>query len=566
MELTFEEYFPYTHHTARVPELSAGTELKRHRVVIAGGGPTGLALALGLANYGVASVVIESDATVCSGSRAGAFTRRTLEILEQLGVVDEVMRTGHSWNTGWTYFRDQEVFRLQMPHDDSQKYPPAISHLQNYIEQCLVDAAKRRSDLIDLRWQSAVSGVKQLQDRVRVQVQTPAGDYTLEADWLVACDGGRSAVRELMGLRLQGQRHEGRYVIIDIRIDTDGLPVGRRCWFDPPSKPGGTLLMYKKPGGMLRFDYQLADDDDEVEEMKPERVFAQVSQHLKMLGIHRDWKPVWMSLYRASAMTLDSYLHGRVLFAGDAAHLVPIFGVRGMNSAIDDAHNLAWKLAFVSQGLAERDLLETYSVERVYAARENHRFASKSAEFMAPPTPAARLMRDAVLSLCGSDSWFSSLLNPRQHSAIPLITSPLNVSTDGAEGFSGGPKPGDIVPECLIELNSGPGHLTDLLGPQFTVFYFGGEAPLPDDWKQTLADLGSRLPLSIHVLLGQASASASGIDTTGRLFKMFDAAVGTVYLVRPDGHVMGRWKRSPPAVVSEALKPVTKTEAEVSHE
>src|SRR5690606_10820525 len=112
------------------------------------GGPTGLALALGLANHGVASVVLESDDTVCSGSRAGAFTRRTLEILEQLGVIDEVMRTGHSWSTGWTYFRDREVFRLQMPHDDSQKYPPAISHLQNYIEQCLVHAAERRSDLI----------------------------------------------------------------------------------------------------------------------------------------------------------------------------------------------------------------------------------------------------------------------------------------------------------------------------------------------------------------------------------------------------------------------------------
>ena len=109
-----------------------------------------------------------------------------------------------------------------------------------------------------------------------------------------------------------------------------------------------------KPGGMLRFDYQLNDEDDENEEMQPERVFAQVSQHLKMLGVERKWEPVWMSLYRASALTLESYLHGRVLFAGDAAHLVPIFGVRGMNSAIDDTHNLAWKLAFVVKGLASK--------------------------------------------------------------------------------------------------------------------------------------------------------------------------------------------------------------------
>ncbi|WP_028603443.1 FAD-dependent monooxygenase [Ottowia thiooxydans] len=562
MELTFEEYFPYTHHAARVPELTDGCDTQRHSVVIAGGGPTGLALALGLANHGVASVVLESDDTVCSGSRAGAFTRRTLEILEQLGVIDEVMRTGHAWSTGWTYFRDREVFRLQMPHDDSQKHPPAISHLQNYIEQCLVDAAKRRSDLIDLRWQSRVDKVKQLGDCVRLEVQTPQGNYALETDWLVACDGGRSTVRDMMDLRLQGHRHEGRYVIIDIRIDTEGLPVGRRCWFDPPSKPGGTLLMYKKPGGMLRFDYQLQDDDDEVEEMKPERVFAQVNRHLEMMGIHKEWKPVWMSLYRASAMTLERYWHNRVLFAGDAAHLVPIFGVRGMNSAIDDAHNLAWKLAFVVRGLAAPPLLETYSSERVYAARENHRFASKSAEFMAPPAPAARLMRNAVLSLCEKDPWFSSLLNPRQHSAIPLVKSPLNIPAEATDVFTRGPRPGDILLECPLELQGKPGHLTDLLKPQFTVLYFSEDESLPTDWADAVAELSSRVPLQAHAITRTKSGSASAVDAPGRLFTMYDAVPGTVYLVRPDGHVMGRWKCPAPSVIGQALERVLQAEME----
>ncbi|WP_423456053.1 FAD-dependent monooxygenase [Ottowia sp. VDI28] len=562
MELTFEEYFPYTHYAAAVPELSKGRETKRHRVVIAGGGPTGLALALGLANHGVASVVLESDDTVCSGSRAGAFTRRTLEILEQLGVIDEVMRTGHSWSTGWTYFRDREVFRLQMPHDDSQKYPPAISHLQNYIEQCLVHAAERRSDLIDLRWQSRVHQMEQLESGVRVTVQTPQESYTLETDWLVACDGGRSTVRELMELRMQGQRHEGRYVIIDIRIDTEGLPVGRRCWFDPPSKPGGTLLMYKKPGGMLRFDYQLRDEDDEAEEMKPERVFAQVDRHLQMMGIHKKWKPVWMSLYRASALTLERYRHGRVLFAGDAAHLVPIFGVRGMNSAIDDAHNLAWKLAYVVRGLAGAPLLETYSQERVYAARENHRFASKSAEFMAPPTPAARLMRDAVLSLCTSDPWFSSLVNPRQHSAIPLVSSPLNMPGDVSDVFHCGPRPGDILAECPLELKGQPGHLSDLLGPRFTLLHFSVSGVLPVEWKDTTATLSSRVPLQAHTIARAKSEHASAVDVSGRLFTMYDAAPGTIYLVRPDGHIMGRWKHPSPSVLEEALARALQTETE----
>jgi 3-(3-hydroxy-phenyl)propionate hydroxylase len=554
MEITFGEYFPYVHHAPRLPDgLAAGLEPKRHRVAIVGGGPTGLALALGLANFGVASVVLEADDTVCSGSRAGAFTRRTLEILERLGVIDEVMRTGHGWSTGWTYYRDKEVFRLEMPNDPGQKYPPAISHLQNYIEHVMVGRAEE-GGLAEIRWQSQVTGLKQSTDGVRLEVNTPAGSYALDADWVVACDGARSGVRGLMDLRMQGTRYEGRYVIIDVRVDTEGLPVGRRCWFDPPSKPGGTLLMYKKPNGMLRFDYQLSEDEDENEAMRPEKVFASVDAHLKMLGIERKWEPVWMSLYRASALTLDRYLHGRVLFAGDAAHLIPIFGVRGMNSALDDIHNLAWKLAFVARGIAAPALLETYSAERVYAARENHRFAMKGAEFMSPPSRPFRLMRDAVLSLSEKHPWFTSLMNPRQHSAIPLVGSTLNACPERSAEFQAGPAPGNILPECPLTVDGTATHITSLLGPCFTVFLFGETAEVPAGIAAAAASIAQRVPLEVKAI-------ARADDHTGRLFPMYGAGPGTAYLVRPDGHVMARWLKAVPdelaATVSSILAPQT---------
>lgn len=554
MEITFDEYFEYRHHAARVPTgLRDGCDPVRHRVVIAGGGPTGLALALGLANHGIPVLVLEADDTVCTGSRAGAFTRRTLEILERLGVIDEVMRTGHGWTTGWTYYRDTEVLRFQMPHDGHQKYPPAISHLQNYIEHCMVEEAERRDGLIEIRWQTQLKHLEQDGQGARLQVQTPAGDYALEADWVVACDGGRSTVRDLLDLRLQGKRHEGRYVIIDIRIDTEGLPVGRRCWFDPPSKPGGTLLMYKKPGNMLRFDYQLRDEDDEEAETRPERVFAQVDQHLKMLGIDRPWKPVWMSLYRASALTLERYWHDRVLFAGDAAHLVPIFGVRGMNSAIDDTHNLAWKLAFVARGLAPPALLESYSQERVYAARENHRYASKGAEFMAPPSAPFRLMRDAVLSLSERHPWITSLMNPRQHAAIPLVNSPLNFDAGASAAFRAGPAPGDILIECPLQIDGQPGFLTDLLGPHFTALYFSAEAEVPAALAQAFDDIAARVPFEARIVARRAAGSAHALDPQGQLFAKYGAQTGTLYLVRPDGHVMGRWTSATPQALTAAI-------------
>ncbi len=549
MEITFGEYFPYVHHAARLPDgIASGLEAKRHKVAIVGGGPTGLAMALDLANHGIASVVLEADDTVCSGSRAGAFTRRTLEILERLGIIDEVMRTGHGWSTGWTYYRDKEVFRLEMPNDANQKYPPAISHLQNYIEHVMVERAAA-TGLVEIRWQSQVTGIKVSADGVRLDVTTPEGRYALDADWVVACDGARSGVRSLMDLRMQGTRYEGRYVIIDVRIDTEGLPVGRRCWFDPPSKPGGTLLMYKKPGGMLRFDYQLGEDEDENEAMKPEKVFGAVDNHLKMLGIERKWEPVWMSLYRASALTLDSYLHGRVLFAGDAAHLIPIFGVRGMNSAVDDTHNLGWKLAYVVKGLATRELLETYSAERVYAARENHRFAMKGAEFMSPPSKPFRLMRDAVLSLSEKHPWFTSLMNPRQHSAIPLVNSALNAFAERSAAFEAGPAPGIILPECPVTSGGVATHITSLLGHQFTLFVFGETAQVPPGVAASAAALAKRVPLDVRAI-------ARADDHTGKLFPMYGAQPGTAYLVRPDGHVMARWLSLAPEELAAALPPM----------
>ena len=157
--------------------------------------------------------------------------------------------------------------------------------------------------------------------------------------------------------------------------------------------------MHRQPRDIWRVDYQLRDDEDPEEAVKPENVLPRVRSHLEWIGERDDWTPVWISAYRANCLTLERYNHDCVLFAGDAAHLVPIFGVRGMNSGIDDTHNLAWKLAWVAQGRAPVRLLDSYSSERVFAARENIRHASKSTEFMAPPSHAFTLMREAALGL-----------------------------------------------------------------------------------------------------------------------------------------------------------------------
>lgn len=475
-------------------------------VAIVGGGPVGFTLALGLARHGVRSVVIEPREQVSFGSRALCFSRRSLEIWEGLGCVEPALAEGLAWTGGRSFWRSHEVFSFAMPHEPGEKHPPMINLQQNRAEQILIDEAAKKPE-IDIRWHSRVTGI----DGGTLSIETPEGAYALDAGYVVACDGARSFIREALGLRMQGTSYEGRYLIADITLDSDH-PTERRAWFDPPSNPGSTVLMHRQPGGIWRVDYQLRDDEDPEAELREDRVRARIGAHLDMLGESAPWDLIWHSLYKAHCLSLPAYRQGRVLFAGDAAHLVPIFGVRGLNSGIDDAANLAWKLAAVLQGWGGDPLLDSYSSERVYATAENIAQAGKSTLFMTPPSRGYALMRDAALGLAVSEAFAKPLVNPRQTTAITFPDSPL--STPDEDAWTGGPVPGATLPN----LPFGNGHLLDHLGLKPLVL--GGDLALERD-----SEAARRL----------------------------DAPAGAGYLIRPDGHVAARWKQMTPAKVAAAM-------------
>lgn len=553
-------YFPYITHPVTVPVLRDGRDPQPHPVLIAGGGPTGLALALGLARYGIASVVLEADQTVCTGSRAACLSRRTLEIMAQLGVLDAYLAKGLPWTSGTSYYRGTEVFSFDMPHDGNQKLPPMINLQQCYAEQFLADAiAARASDLVQIRWGTRITHVRQDAAGVQAQVRTEDGEqYLVTGDWLVACDGARSSVRDQLGLRMAGTAYQGSYVIVDIELRT-GRPMRRYCWFDPPSNPGSTLLMHKQPDDIWRLDYQLRPDEDPAEAVKPENVMPRVRGHLRMIGEPDDVRPVWISTYQARALTLDTYRHGRILFAGDAAHLVPIFGVRGMNSAIDDTHNLAWKLAFAARNWAPETLLDSYSRERVHAARENIRHAVKSTEFMAPPSSAFDVMRTAALGLAvDGHAWAATLANPRQTAPVSYagVTYPAPAEGEAV------PAPGDVLPECPLTLSDGtPAHLTDLLGAHVTALAVTGDAPLPPPLVGELTALAAGPVPSAHYTVAAAPTAGAAYDHTGKLLPLLAARPGTVLLIRPDGHLHARLDRPGPGQLTAALSTLLTREA-----
>ncbi|WP_321851658.1 FAD-dependent oxidoreductase [Burkholderia diffusa] len=568
MGIEFKPYpFVAARHPAHLPTCSDSVDMQRHRVAIVGGGPVGLAVALGLANHGIRSVLLEADDSVCHGSRAICISRRSLEIIERLGALDGFLRVGLPWSGGRSFYRHDEVLHFTMPQDENQKLPPMVNLAQYHIEQFLLDAALRRPELIEVRWQTKVASVTQRPDGVRLDVDTPLGGYALDADWVVASDGGRSTMRDALGLSLHGTSYEGRYVIVDIALDSD-RPTERLAYFDPASNPGSTVLVHKQPDNVWRIDYQLRDDEDPEAAVKPENVIPRVQSLLDMMGERGDWSPIWITIYKANALTLERYRHGRVLFCGDAAHLVPIFGVRGANSGIDDADNVAWKLAYVIRGLASDALLDSYSDERVFATHENLRYGTKSTEFMAPPSFAFDLMRKAVLTLAARHPALRSLINPRQTSAIAYTTSPLNA--DERDAFSAGPPPGTVLAECPLMLQASSdigndngvrrGHLTDLVGACFIAFRFtrdGASDPSFADLERRLHDAG--IPFALVTLARHAAPQhprCGGYDADGRLFDLYGARDGTVYLVRPDGHVLGRWHDARVTDLSAALERV----------
>lgn len=507
-------------------------------VLIAGGGPVGLALSALLAKQGVASLVIEADEGYCTGSRAICMSRRSQEILGWVGADAPLVDKGLSWVGGRSYYRDTEVLHFQMPSEPTQRFAPMVNIQQYFVEQFAHQAALALGSLADVRWNSRVVALDPGQGGVAVQVEAPGGPQTVRADWVVACDGGRSTVREQLGLQLQGMQYDGRYVIVDIRQKTR-RGVERLAWFDPPSNPGSTILMHRQPEDVWRIDYQIRADEDPVQAVRPENVLPRVQSHLAMIGEDEPWQPLWISIYNAKCLTLPSYRHGRVLFAGDAAHLVPIFGVRGLNSGLDDAGNLAWKLARVLDGRARDDLLDSYSVERVGAARENMAYGAKSTEFMAPPNFAYELMREATLRLARADPAVRALINPRQSAPVVYTGSPLNLRSDpGARWSSALASAGAPAPEALLDDGS---HLSRQFGAGFVCLVFAHDAAGPD-----AAALRARGIALLRVPAGctqawQRYGLGAGIDEA-------------LVLVRPDAYVMGRWPGCDAAALLAAVE------------
>lgn len=501
----------------------------RHKVIVIGAGPVGLAAAIDLAQLGVPVLVLDDNDRVSFGSRAICFAKRPLEILDRLGCGAPMVEQGVVWDTGRVFVGEDEAYSFNLLPESGHKNPAFINLPQNTFEEKLIErvrALEAEGAPIELRGKNKVTALADNGDHVRLEVDTPEGSYLLEADWLIACDGANSPTRQMLGHDFKGRVFEDNFLIADVIMQAD-FPAERWFWFDPPFNPGQSALLHKQPNNVWRIDFQIGQDIDREEELKPENIKRRLKA---MLGEDADFELEWTSIYTFQCRRMEKFRYGRTLFAGDAAHQVSPFGARGANSGLQDTDNLAWKLKLVIEGKADDNLLDSYSDERVYGAAENILNSTRSTDFITPKSKVSRTFRDAVLALARGHEFARPLVNSGR------LSVPCTYDGSVLNGPDVAQLPADTRPGApMKDADTGAGWLLDKLGNSFQLLGLGIDVPEVLE-LDGITVRGLNLPAS-----GDLKAQYLG-----------DAGAA-VYLLRPDQHVAARWLGYSETAVREAL-------------
>ncbi len=521
--------FPYR----RSPEQAEG-RVVRHPVVVIGAGPIGLTAALDFGRRGIPTVVLDDNDTVSIGSRAVCYAKRPLEIWDRLGCGERMVAKGVSWKVGKVFFENDLRYTFDLLPEDGHKMPAMINLQQYYLEEYMIDEVAKLAT-VDLRWKHEVVAIEQKDDHAVLTVKTPDGEFTMEATWVVACDGANSDTRRMIGADFTGQFFQDRFLIADVVMKAD-FPTERWFWFDPPFHPRQSALLHKQADDVWRIDFQLGWEADPIEEKKPENIIPRVRA---MLGPDVEFELEWASIYQFACRRIDQFRHGRVIFAGDAAHQVSPFGARGANTGVQDIDNLGWKLKLVLDGVAPEALVDSYHDERAFAADDNLLNSTRSTDFISPKSATSRRFRDAVLDLARDNAFARPLVNSgRLSTPTPYVASPLN--TPDVETFAGKMRPGTNCADAPIRVEGKDGWFLERIGEGFTVVTFGAA---PEVGEVVSGAVRARV-----LVVGRDL-----VDAQGLLGSRYDGRPGTTYLIRPDQHVAARWRSFDAARIEAAI-------------
>ena len=503
----------------RAPEIGLA-QLRRVPVIVAGGGLTGLAFAVDLASRGLRCIVLDEDDTVGvrgASSRGIAYARKTLEILQRLGAAAPVLAKGVTWSVGKTLDLHGELFRIDLASGSCSTQPAFVNIQQFYVEAALVDRAYELG--VDIRWKNEVRTMEIVDGASRLSVSTPDGDYQIEAQWLVDATGVNSPLRKPAGIGVRTEKGVDRWCICDVRFETQ-WPCERWTWARAPFNGGRAVWQHPLPDEVWRLDYQLPDDDSD--SIDDARARAMVAAHV---GPHAKFDIVWAGPWTYRNQLADCFRRGPVFLVGDAAHAFSPFGGRGGNSGVQDAENLAWKLALVHAGHAPDSLLDTYDSERRAAAVMNIDITSKTMQFLKPATAAHRMLRNVLLALARHFPRMRRFVN----------TGKLSVAFDYplSQAVSHG---GHSLPDMLVHTTRGEALLLSELaaGPiAGLVLDFCNDPARASALRESL---GSAFPSLRYCHVSDTPGHDHGDNKGGYCARILnDAALREAALMPPDG-------------------------------
>lgn len=527
-----------------IPVLS-GAE---HTVLVLGNGPVGQTVALLLARWGVPVLLLDSrphrDPV---GSKAICQQRDVLDVWSWVGA-GAIAEEGLTWHTARTFYRDQELFSVELLDPGRSPLPPFVNLSQCRSEEILDDLIAAQP-LIEVRWSHEVTGLEQDDTGVRVNCSTPSGETELRGAYAVAAAGARgSALRQMLGVDFPGRSFEDAFLICDIRAELPGWEQERRFYFDPEWNPGRQVLIHPCPDSTFRIDWQVEPTFD----LEAARADGSLDTRIRQIIGDRDYEVVWSSLYRFHSRITTQMRVGRVLLAGDLAHLVAPFGARGLNSGVGDSDNAAWKLAFVLHGWAPAELLDSYGRERGAAARENLEVTTATMDFLVPQDEAAHTRRHEILRASLTDPAARArvdsgrLSEPFWYVDSPLTTPDASRPWPGRppRGHPAEPVPGVVLPDAPVALPGRPDltRIREVVRGAVTVL---APAAQHDAVRAVLEEaLPAGAPRQVLDL--------AQVDPTGAVREGLRSGEDDLWVVRPDAFVAAR--ATDPAQVRDAVR------------
>jgi 2-polyprenyl-6-methoxyphenol hydroxylase-like FAD-dependent oxidoreductase len=510
-------------------------------VLIVGAGPAGLTMAAELRRHGVSSHIVDAAAEPASTSRAIAVHSRTLELLEATGASARLLREGLRLTCAEFHAEHDSAGQISFDGIDAP-YPFILSVSQATTERVLTECLSDLGGTVERAL--TLLSFTQSSEGVTSTLERQDGTHeTVRSRWLIGCDGAHSTVRRVLGLPFMGAPYAEQFLLADVTIAWP-MPSNR---VDSFFHPDGMLLVIPLPGGRHRIIAALGTDPEQNESDNPnfEQLQQLFSKRVPIPAALTD--AAWISRFRIHHRVVHQYREGRVFVAGDAAHLHSPAGGQGMNTGIQDAINLAWKLGLCISGDSHDSLLDTYGEERIPIAHSVISLTDRLTAIGTLRNPMLQKIRNAALPLLSS--W--GVL----HHALVNDLAELNLNYRGSsivegEGsfLSGAPHAGDRAPMSRI----GPRTLGIVLtGSAHHLFVFAGDHANYETLSVLAAlrrDLAAVYPdlIQVHTFLRSPSPLIQDaiIDSDGHVHRDYGAAGPSLFLIRPDRYIA--YRSAPP--------------------